>query len=128
MVIRISLSENKFTTNPHDILDSCYSPVLNNFIRFILTAAHCVIKCKSCNGGKTLIKRNKNGVKTGYLIKAVIGRLKNGDIYGIVKVIQHPDYQEMSSKKVVKYCNKALSSGFPIYGSWHAQVPFFVMN
>ena len=102
MVIGISLSENKFTTNPHDILDSCYSPVLNNFIRFILTAAHCIIKCKSCNGGKTLIKRNKNGVKikNGYLIKAVIGRLKNGDIYGIVKVIQHPDYQKMSSKKV----------------------------
>ena len=74
-----------------------------------------------------MIKRNKNGVKNGYLIKAVIGRLKNGDIYGIVKVIQHPNYQKMSSKKVVKYCNKALGSGFPIYGS-QAQVPFFVMK
>ena len=76
-----------------------------------------------------MIKKDKNGtkLKNGYLIKAVIGRLKNSDIYGIDKVIQHPNYQKMTSKKVVKYCNKALNSGFPIYGS-HAQVPFFVMK
>ena len=109
MVIGISLSENKFTTNPHDILDSCYSPVLNNFIRFILTAAHCVIKCcKPCNGGRSVIRRDKKGRKNKYRIKAEIGRFENHDLYNIIKVIQHPEYQKMSSQQVVKLRNKAL--------------------
>ena len=77
---------------------SCYSPVVNNLIRFILTAAHCVVKCKPCRDGRRVKTSGGN-----YLIKAGIGRFKNGDIYNIIKVIQHPEFEEMSRQKVVKY-------------------------
>ena len=79
-------------------------PVLNNFIRFILTAAHCVISCTPCNGGRSLFKKDKKTRKNNYRIKAAIGRFKNQDLYNIIKVIQHPEYQKMSTstQQVVK--------------------------
>ena len=91
-------------------LSSLHSLVLNNFIRFILTAAHCVLECTKCNRGRSVAERDKKDNIIGYRIKAQIGRFKNHDTYNITKVIQHPEFQEGSAKQVVKYCNKALRS------------------
>ena len=72
-----------------------------------------------------MIKRDKKGGKNKYRIKAEIGRSKNHDLYNIIKVIQHPEYQKMSSQQVVKYQvtqqSTQISSGFLI-------LFFFVMK